>query len=165
MERVRIIEVLKTAPQEQNIVVCGWVRTFRNDRFLAINDGSTVKNLQLVIQREDHEEDVLKQLNTGAAVHAEGVLVESQGAGQTVELRVTALEVLGGADPDEFPIQMKRVALVLKRRLTCTLELTRLVLCSDYAIYFNLQYISSSTRRVLPATYSYHYGVRRRRSR
>ena len=115
MERVRIIEVLKTAPQEQNIVVCGWVRTFRNDRFLAINDGSTVKNLQLVIQREDHEEDVLKQLNTGAAVRAEGVLVESQGAGQTLELQVTALEVLGGADPDEFPIQMKRHSLEFLR--------------------------------------------------
>ena len=115
MERVRIIEVLKTKPQEQNIVVCGWVRTFRNDRFLAINDGSTVKNLQLVIQREDHEEDVLKQLNTGAAVRAEGVLVESQGAGQTLELQVTALGVLGGADPDEFPIQMKRHSLEFLR--------------------------------------------------
>ena len=68
--------MLKTVPSKQNIVVCGWVRTFRNDRFLAINDGSTVKNLQLVIQREDHEEDVLKQFNTGAAVRAEGVLVE-----------------------------------------------------------------------------------------
>ena len=115
MERVRILEVLKTAPSEQSIVVFGWVRTFRNDRFLAINDGSTINNLQLVIQREDHAEEVLKQLNTGAAVRAEGILIESQGAGQTVELQVTYIEVLGGADPEEFPIQMKRHSLEFLR--------------------------------------------------
>ena len=115
MERVRIIEVLKTAPSEQKIAVCGWVRTFRNDRFLAVNDGSTINNLQLVIQKEDHDEDLLKQLNTGAAISAEGVLVESQGAGQTAELQVSSLELLGGADPDEFPIQMKRHSLEFLR--------------------------------------------------
>ena len=90
MERVRILEVLKTVPSKQNIVVCGWVRTFRNDRFLAINDGSTINNLQLVIQREDHAEEVLNHLNTGAAVRAQGILIESQGAGQTIELQVTS---------------------------------------------------------------------------
>ena len=115
MERVRIIEALKMAPSEQKINVCGWVRTFRNDRFLAVNDGSTINNLQLVIQKEEHDEDLLKQLNTGAAVSAAGVLVESQGAGQTVELQVTSLELLGGADPDEFPIQMKRHSLEFLR--------------------------------------------------
>ena len=115
MERVRIIEVLKTAPSDQKITVCGWVRTFRNDRFLAVNDGSTINNLQLVIQKEEHDEDLLKQLNTGAAISAEGVLVESQGAGQTSELQVSSLELLGGADPDEFPIQMKRHSLEFLR--------------------------------------------------
>jgi len=115
MERVRIIEVLKTPPTKQKITICGWVRTFRNDRFLAVNDGSTINNLQLVIQKEDHDEDLLKQLNTGAAISAEGVLVESQGAGQTVELQVSSLELLGGADPDEFPIQMKRHSLEFLR--------------------------------------------------
>ena len=115
MERVRIIEVLKTAPSDQKITVCGWVRTFRNDRFLAVNDGSTINNLQLVIQKEDHDEDLLKKLNTGAAISAEGVLVESQGTGQTAELQVSSLELLGGADPDEFPIQMKRHSLEFLR--------------------------------------------------
>lgn len=115
MERVRIIEVLKTAPSEQRITICGWVRTFRNDRFLAVNDGSTINNLQLVIQKEDHSEALLKQLNTGAAICAEGVLIESQGGGQTVELQVNSLELLGGADPDEFPIQMKRHSLEFLR--------------------------------------------------
>ena len=103
--------MLKTAPSDQKITVCGWVRTFRNDRFLAVNDGSTINNLQLVIQKEDHDEDLLKKLNTGAAISAEGVLVESQGTGQTAELQVSSLELLGGADPDEFPIQMKRHSL------------------------------------------------------
>ena len=115
MERIRIIEALKMAPSEQKITVCGWVRTFRNDRFLALNDGSTINNLQLVIQKEDHSEDLLKQLNTGAAISAKGVLVESQGAGQTVELQITSLDLLGGADPDEFPIQMKRHSLEFLR--------------------------------------------------
>ena len=115
MERVRIIEALNTAPSQQKITICGWVRTFRNDRFLAINDGSTINNLQLVIQKEDFSEELLKQLNTGAAICAEGELVESQGAGQKVELQVTSLELLGGADPDEFPIQMKRHSLEFLR--------------------------------------------------
>lgn len=115
MERVRIAEVLNTAPSENKITVCGWVRTFRNDRFLAVNDGSTINNLQLVIQKEDHDEEILKQLNTGAAVSAEGVLVESQGSGQKVELQVSSLDLLGGADPDEFPIQMKRHSLEFLR--------------------------------------------------
>jgi asparaginyl-tRNA synthetase len=115
MERVRIKEVLNTAPSEATITVCGWVRSFRNDRFLALNDGSTINNLQLVIQRDDFDEDLLKQLNTGAAISAKGILTESQGGGQKVELQTSSLEVLGGADPDEFPIQMKRHSLEFLR--------------------------------------------------
>lgn len=103
------------APSNDKLTVYGWVRTFRNDRFLAINDGSTIKNLQLVVQREDFDEALLKQLNTGAAVKAEGLLVESQGGGQKVEVQVSSLELLGGADPDEFPIQMKRHSLEFLR--------------------------------------------------
>ena len=60
------------APSSNKITICGWVRTFRNDRFLAVNDGSTIHNIQLVVQREDFEESVLKQLNTGAAIRACG---------------------------------------------------------------------------------------------
>ncbi|PCJ80651.1 MAG: asparagine--tRNA ligase [Bacteroidetes bacterium] len=115
MERQRIVKVLETPTSEKSLTVCGWVRTFRNDRFLAINDGSTLNNLQLVIQRDEFKDDVLKQLNTGAAVEAVGVLVESQGGGQAVELQVVELKVLGGADPDEFPIQMKKHSLEFLR--------------------------------------------------
>lgn len=115
MERLRISQVLEMAPSSDKMTVCGWVRTFRNDRFLAINDGSTIHNIQLVVQREDFKDSVLKQLNTGAAICAVGVLVESQGAGQSVELQVEKLEILGGADPDEFPIQMKKHSLEFLR--------------------------------------------------
>ena len=115
MKRLRISKVLETAPSSDKMTVCGWVRTFRNDRFLAINDGSTIHNIQLVVQREDFKDSVLKQLNTGAAICAVGVLVESQGAGQSVELQVEKLEILGGADPDEFPIQMKKHSLEFLR--------------------------------------------------
>lgn len=107
--------MLEMAPSDNKLTVYGWVRTFRNDRFLAINDGSTIKNLQLVVQREDFDESLLKQLNTGAAIKAVGNLVESQGGGQKVEVQVSSLELLGGADPDEFPIQMKRHSLEFLR--------------------------------------------------
>ena len=89
MERQRIVKVLETPPSDNKLTVCGWVRTFRNDRFLAVNDGSTLKNLQLVIQRDDIDEDVLKQLNTGAAVRAVGILVESQVFGRIYYLRLS----------------------------------------------------------------------------
>jgi asparaginyl-tRNA synthetase len=115
MERLRISQVLNTLPSSDKITVCGWVRTFRNDRFLAVNDGSTIHNIQLVVQREDFDESLLKQLTTGAAIRAVGVLVESQGGGQSVEIQVNELEILGEADPDEFPIQMKKHSLEFLR--------------------------------------------------
>jgi asparaginyl-tRNA synthetase len=115
MKRLRISKVLTMAPSSDKITICGWVRTFRNDRFLAVNDGSTIRNIQLVVQREDLNDSVLKQLNTGASICAIGILVESQGAGQSVELQVEKLEILGGADPDEFPIQMKKHSLEFLR--------------------------------------------------
>ena len=92
----------------KTVNVCGWVRTFRNDTFIALNDGSTIKNLQLVIDRDDITEDVRKRITTGAAISATGELVESEGKGQETEVKVASLEVHGEADPDTFPIQMKR---------------------------------------------------------
>ena len=109
--RTRIALLLDTSMVGQALHVCGWVRTFRNDRFLAINDGSTLQNLQLVVDKDSTSEEVMKQLHTGASVHAYGTLVESQGGGQATELQVQSLRVLGAADPDTFPIQMKRHSL------------------------------------------------------
>ena len=108
MKRHAISELLDTAHVGQNVTVCGWVRTFRNNQFLSVNDGSCLGNLQLVLDREGTEEALLKRLNTGAAIRAEGTLVESQGSGQATEVDVTSIEVLGDADPEVYPIQMKR---------------------------------------------------------
>ena len=110
-KRTRISILLNDSMVGQTLRVCGWVRTFRNDRFLAVNDGSTLQNLQLVVDKESTDAEVLKQLHTGAAIEAVGELVESQGGGQATELKVSTLTVLGGADPEEFPIQMKRHSL------------------------------------------------------
>ncbi len=108
MKRNAISELLDTALVGQHVTVCGWVRTFRNNQFLSVNDGSCLGNLQLVLDREGTDEALLKRLTTGAAIRAEGVLVESQGAGQATEVDVTRIEVLGDADPEVYPIQMKR---------------------------------------------------------
>lgn len=86
----------------------GWVRTFRANRFIALNDGSTINNIQCVIDFEKFDESLLKRVTTGAAIHIIGELVESQGKGQKVEIQVKELEVLGDSDPDTYPIQPKK---------------------------------------------------------
>ena len=93
---------------ETSISISGWVRTFRSNRFIAINDGSTIHNIQAVIDFENMEESELKKINTGAAIHVSGKLVESQGAGQKVEIQVETLEILGEANPEEYPLQPKK---------------------------------------------------------
>ena len=92
----------------QPIEIKGWVRTFRANRFLALNDGSTIHNIQCVVDFENTDEALLKRINTGAAVHIKGELVESQGKGQKVEIQVTSIEILGDSDPEEYPIQPKK---------------------------------------------------------
>jgi asparaginyl-tRNA synthetase len=92
----------------KEVTVKGWVRTFRANRFIALNDGSTLQNLQCVVDFENLEEALLKQINTGAALAVKGEFVASQGKGQSVEIQVTELTVLGGADPEQYPIQPKK---------------------------------------------------------
>jgi asparaginyl-tRNA synthetase len=108
VKRNVISSLISTDLVGQSVTVCGWVRTFRNDQFLAVNDGSCLQNLQLVLDRDATDESLRKLLTTGAAIRATGQLVESQGGGQATEVKVEEVEVLGAADPDEFPIQMKR---------------------------------------------------------
>jgi asparaginyl-tRNA synthetase len=103
-----IITLLDATQIGRTVQVCGWVRTFRNDTFIAVNDGSTLQNLQLVIDRDAIDEATRKRITTGAAIAAVGELVASQGKGQTTELVVHVLKILGDADPEKFPIQMKR---------------------------------------------------------
>ena len=108
VKRHTVSQLLDTTLVGQEVTVCGWVRTFRNDQFLSVNDGSSLENLQLVIDRDNTSEALRKRLNTGAAICAVGQLVESQGKGQATEVEVSSLEVLGDADPEVYPIQMKR---------------------------------------------------------
>jgi asparaginyl-tRNA synthetase len=97
----RIAAILQSDPSMVEITVKGWVRSFRNDRFIALNDGSTIHNLQAVIEPEDHERDVLDKITVAAAVAVTGLLVESEGSGQRVELQATKIEILATADPEE----------------------------------------------------------------
>jgi asparaginyl-tRNA synthetase len=86
----------------------GWVRTFRANRFIALNDGSTINNIQCVVDFENFDEALLKRVTTGAAIHIKGHLVESQGKGQKVEIQVVSLAILGDSDPETYPIQPKK---------------------------------------------------------
>lgn len=92
----------------QPIEIKGWVRTFRANRFIALNDGSTINNIQCVVDFENTDEAILKRITTGAAVHIKGDLVESQGKGQKLEIQVTSIEILGDSHPEDYPIQPKK---------------------------------------------------------
>ena len=82
----------------------GWVRSFRSNRFIALNDGSTIKNLQCVIDFENFDDDVIKKISVGAAIKITGVLVKSQGQGQNVEIQVDSVDILGEANPEEVKL-------------------------------------------------------------
>lgn len=101
MKRTKIIDVLTRTEVGTELVVKGWVRAFRSNRFIQLNDGSTINSLQAVIDFENFDEAVLKKITTGAAVGLTGVLIESQGSGQSVELQVKEVEIIGEANPDD----------------------------------------------------------------
>ncbi len=88
--------------------VKGWVRTFRNDQFIALSDGSTIKTLQVIIKKENFDDNTLKRIQTGTSISATGKLEKSLGKGQDIELIAETMEILGDCDPNEYPIQMKR---------------------------------------------------------
>jgi len=108
-------ELLSTSGLNQEVQVSGWVRTFRSNRFIALNDGSCLTNIQCVVDYENLDEELLKKINTGAALQVQGILTPSQGSGQAVEIQVQKLEVLGEADPEEYPIQPKKHSLEFLR--------------------------------------------------
>lgn len=101
MKRVKIAEILNQPVVGTELTVKGWVRAFRSNRFIQLNDGSTINNIQAVVDFEKFDEAILKKVSTGAAVGLTGKLVESQGAGQAVEIEVSAIEIIGEANPDE----------------------------------------------------------------
>ncbi len=118
MQRIKIIELLTTEPTGQTILVKGWVRTFRNNQFIALNDGSTIKNIQAVVDFTQTDEALLKRITTGACISIEGTLMESPAKGQSVEIKVNQLEILGDSDPEKFPLQPKKHSLEFLREIS-----------------------------------------------
>ncbi|MBR9853478.1 MAG: asparagine--tRNA ligase [Algicola sp.] len=110
-----IKELLEKQPVGDSVEVNGWVKTFRSNRFIALNDGSTIHNLQCVVDFENLDDTLLKQISTGAALKISGTLEESQGRGQSVEIQVTDIFVHGTADPETYPIQPKKHSLEFLR--------------------------------------------------
>lgn len=108
MQSISVKELLSIKPSSQEVVINGWVKTFRSNRFIAMNDGSTIHNIQCVVDFENIDEQLLKQINTGSALKVTGSLVESQGRGQSVEIQVKEIFVHGNADPEVYPIQPKK---------------------------------------------------------
>jgi asparaginyl-tRNA synthetase len=103
-----VAELLSSKASQHEVDIKGWVRTFRANRFIALNDGSTIHNIQCVVDFENTDEALLKRITTGAAIHIKGILIESQGKGQSVEIDVKAIDILGDSDPETYPIQPKK---------------------------------------------------------
>src|SRR3954467_15402605 len=117
MARLRIKEILKATAQEQSLVIKGWVRTFRNNQFIALNDGSTNSNIQVVVDFENTDTAILKRITTGAALSVKGLLVASLGKGQSVEVKAKEIEILGDSDPEKYPLQPKKHSLEFLREI------------------------------------------------
>ncbi|MEY2692746.1 MAG: hypothetical protein RIT03_1136 [Bacteroidota bacterium] len=115
MKTLKVKDLLHSTQTQSDITVKGWVRTFRNNQFIALNDGSTLHNIQCVVDFENTPEATLKRITTGAALSITGNLVESQGAGQKYEVQVTQLEILGDSDAEKFPMQPKKHSLEFLR--------------------------------------------------
>ena len=105
--RVKVKELLATKPENQDVIVMGWVRTFRNNQFIALNDGSTNNNIQIVIELGAFEENLLKKITPGASLKVTGQLIASLGKGQSVEVKASDVVILGECNPEKYPLQLK----------------------------------------------------------
>lgn len=121
MKRTKIVDLLKDASLlGKEVCIKGWVRTRRGNKyvqFVALNDGSTIRNLQIVFDMQQFSDEQLKAVTTGSALCVNGILVESQGKGQTVEVQARTLEVYGTADPETYPLQKKGHTLEFLREI------------------------------------------------
>jgi asparaginyl-tRNA synthetase len=117
MKRTKVKELLNSTAYGAEIKLQGWVRTFRNNQFIAVNDGSTINNIQAVVDFQNTDEATLKRLTTGAAISIIGELIESMGKGQKVEVKVKTLEILGDSDAEVFPLQPKKHSLEFLREI------------------------------------------------
>lgn len=119
-ERTKIKEILATGVVGADVVVMGWVRTRRGNKnvsFVALNDGSTINNIQVVVDLAKISEDSIKDIATGACIGVHGTLVESPGSGQRVEIQCNSIDVFGTADPNSYPLQKKGHSLEFLREI------------------------------------------------
>ena len=119
-QRLRIKELLRGELVGQSVCVKGWVRTKRGNKavsFIALNDGSTIHNIQIVADNDKFEASLLSKITTGASLSIVGELVASQGKGQSVEIQASEIEVLGTADPETYPLQKKGHSLEFLREI------------------------------------------------
>ncbi len=117
MKRSTIKKIFSTTPNGQTVLIKGWVRTFRNNQFISLNDGSCMGNLQVVVDFENTDDDILKRITTGAALAIEGTLIPSIGKGQTVEIKALQIAILGDCDPEKYPLQPKKHSLEFLREI------------------------------------------------
>ena len=117
MKRTKIASILQLTPEQQSVTAMGWIRTFRNNQFISLNDGSTIQNLQAVVALNSQPDEVLKRITTGACISVNGILVPSPAKGQVSELQVSALEILGDSDAEQFPLQPKKHSLEFLREI------------------------------------------------
>src|SRR5215470_7449530 len=104
-KRLKIKDLLSVNKTGGEATVMGWVRTFRNNQFIALNDGSTNNNLQVVLELGKFDESLLKRITTSASLKVSGKLMESLGRGQKVELKADTVEILGDSDAEKYPLQ------------------------------------------------------------
>ena len=107
-QKTEIKSVFESKNVGDNISINGWVKTFRSNRFIALNDGSCLEDIQCVINFEEFDKEILSKINTGTSLNIGGEIVESQGKGQNIEISVKEINILGLSDPDEYPIQPKK---------------------------------------------------------
>ncbi len=107
-QKTEIKSVFESKNIGDNISINGWVKTFRSNRFIALNDGSCLDDIQCVINFEEFDKEILSKINTGTSLNIEGEIVESQGKGQNIEISVKEINILGLSNPDEYPIQPKK---------------------------------------------------------
>ncbi|GGC54045.1 asparagine--tRNA ligase [Pedobacter quisquiliarum] len=117
IKREKIKDLLETTEFDREVTVMGWVRTFRNNQFIALNDGSCMGTIQIVVDFNNTPEQLLKRITTGAAVAVTGTIVESIGKGQRVDVKATTIEILGDSDPEKFPLQPKKHSLEFLREI------------------------------------------------
>ena len=114
-QRIKIKQLLAQDPAGQQVTVMGWVRTFRNNQFIALNDGSTNNNLQVVVELGKFPEDLLKRITTSASLRVSGIVEPSLGKGQKMDLKAHTIDILGDSDAEKYPLQPKKHSLEFLR--------------------------------------------------